>query len=112
MHGYSHPPTASQYDTYYAQHDVDGPAEFSTTVVHALSDLAGVDVTETRSMLYDSIDPDALNHLFRPKLDGTPRPPGHVVFSAWNYRVTAYSDGRIAIQVPSQQPVAGPGASP
>jgi len=89
--------------TFYATHDADGPAEFSTTIVHALADLAGVDVTETRHRLYDSIDPDALDRLFRPRLDGTPRGDGHVVFTVWNYRVTAYSDGRIAVEAPAPE---------
>lgn len=98
MNGPSHP---HRNTTYYATHDVDGPAEFSTTIVHALSDLAGVDVTDTRSRLYDSVDPDALDRLFRPRLDGTPRADGHVVFTVWNYRVTAYSDGRIVVETPA-----------
>lgn len=89
-----------QQNTYYAQHDPTGAADLTTTVVHALADVMGVDVTGTEFSLYDSVDPDALDRLFAPKADGTPRPPGHVAFGVQGYRVTVYSSGEIAITPP------------
>ena len=87
-------------NTYYAHHDPNGAADLTTTIVHALADVMGDDVTGTEFSLYDSVDPDALDRIFAPKRDGTPRPPGHVAFSVEGYRVTVYSSGEIAITPP------------
>lgn len=93
------PRHAPQYRTYYARHDVDGPAEYSTTVVHALADVLGVDISEAGAELYDAVDPDALNLLFRHREDGR-RTPGHVCFQVWDCYVTAYADGEIVVETP------------
>lgn len=87
--------------TYYAQHDFGGPATLSTTLIHALSDVTGVDGTNAERSLYDFVDPDALDNLFKPKPDGTPRANGQVSFTIWGYPVTVDSTGRIAITVPT-----------
>jgi len=88
--------------TYVVKHDFDGPAELTTTLAHALSDVSGVDVTDTGFTLYDYIDPDALDHLFKPRDDAQRSINGQLTFTVWNHRVTVYSDGQIAI-VPPQQ---------
>ncbi|QLG29671.1 hypothetical protein HUG10_18865 (plasmid) [Halorarum halophilum] len=93
-------PRTRQPNTYYVHHDPTGSADLTTTIVHALADVMGEDVTGTEFPLYDSVDPDALDRLFAPKTDGTPRPPGHVAFSVQDYRVTVYSSGEIAITPP------------
>lgn len=90
-----------QPSTYHAYHDPRSPAKLSTTIVHALADVMDLDVTDTGFSLYDSVDPDALDQLFVPKSDGTPRPPGHVAFSVQGYRITVYSEGHIVITPPS-----------
>lgn len=89
-----------QPNTYYFHHDSSGPSKVTTTVIHALADVMDVDVSETEFSLFDSIDPDALDRLFRPKPDGTPRPAAHVAFGVKGYRVTVYSDGEIVITEP------------
>ncbi|MHB9286514.1 HalOD1 output domain-containing protein [Halobacteriales archaeon Cl-PHB] len=94
------PPNSS---TYYVTHDFSGPATLSTTLVHALADVAGVDVTDTEFCLDDHVDPDALNHLFEPKSDGTARTNGTLSLTVWGYQVTIYGDGQIAITEPVQQ---------
>ncbi|SDR34117.1 HalOD1 output domain-containing protein [Natronobacterium texcoconense] len=86
---------------YRAVHDPDGPATLSTTVVHALADCMGVDPTDGRISLYDAVDPDALDKLFRPRHDGTPRSSGHVSFVVADHQVTVYSDGEILIEPPA-----------
>lgn len=96
-------PQPRQPNTYYAYHDPDGSAELTTTVVHALADVMGKDVTDTGFSLYDSVDPDALDRLFSKKADGTPRPPGHVAFSVEGHQVTVYSSGEIVITSPVKQ---------
>lgn len=96
-------PQQGQQQRYYAQHDFDGPAELTTTLVHAISNVTGADVTEAEHVLDDHVDARALNRLFRPKPDGSPRGGGQLNFTLWGHQVTVYSDGQITI-VPCQQP--------
>ena len=91
---------------YFVQHDFDGSAELTTTLAHAISDVTGIDVTDTGFTLNDHVDPEALDRLFRPKEDGTPRTNGHMSFTIWGYQVTVYSNGQIAIVPPRQVPPA------
>lgn len=89
--------------TYFVKHDFDGSAELTTTLAHALSDVSGVDVTDTGFTLYDYIDPDALDQLFKPTGDAQRSVNGMLTFTVWSHKVTVYSDGQIAI-VPPQRP--------
>ena len=90
--------------TYFFRHDFDGPAELTTTLAHALSDISGVDVTEAGFTLYDYIDPDALDRLFKPDGNGAQRVNGALTLTVWGHQVTVYSDGQIAIVPPQQTP--------
>lgn len=112
MHGngrnatHAAPPQHSQrqqQQRYFAQHDFDGSAKLTTTLVHAISNVTGADVTEAEHSLDDHVDSRALDRLFRPRSDGTPRASGQVNFTLWGHQVTVYSDGQITI-VPCQQP--------
>ena len=69
----------------------------SAAVISAVADAVDQNPTELQTRLYDSIDPDALDSLFRDKYDGTPRTGGHVTFTMYGYEVTVYSDGGISI---------------
>ncbi len=62
----THAKTESQQvaTDYYAYHDFESTAKLSTTVIHALADVIGSDVTDTGVQLHDSIDPDALDRIF------------------------------------------------
>lgn len=93
---------ARETQTYFVTHDFDGPAKLTTTLVHALSDVCGVDVTNTGFTLYDYVDPEALDRLFQPTEDGNRPINGMLTFTVWGHQVTVYSDGQIAI-VPPQQ---------
>ena len=95
--------SAQETRAYYAQHDFSGPAKLSTTVVHALSDVANVDATEIETTLFQHVDPDGLNSLFSPLDSETPRATGHVAFSMLGYDLTIYSNGQIVIS-PRRQP--------
>lgn len=87
---------------HYAYHDPKGDARLSTTLVHALADVMGHDVTETGFVLAEEIDPEALDRLFSPASgDGS---VGHVAFSVNEHRVTVYSDGAIVITPPEPTP--------
>lgn len=96
--------TGQETSTYYAQHDFDGPAKLSTTVIHAISEVANIDATDTESTLFQHVDPDALDRLFSPVSSDVPRTSGQVGFNMWGYDVTVYSNGQIVISTP-QQPV-------
>ena len=97
---------ARETQNYFVQHDFGGSAELTTTLAHAISDVTGIDVTDTGFTLNDHVDPEALDRLFAPKADGTPRTNGHVSFTIWGYQVTVYSNGQIAIVPPRQVPLA------
>lgn len=92
--------SAPETNTYYAQHDFDGPAKLSTTVIHSISEVANVDMTNTESTLFQHVDPDALNDLFQPVGSDAPRTSGQVTLNIWGYGVTVYSDGQIVITAP------------
>lgn len=98
--------------TYYAQHDFDGPAKLSTTLIHALSEVANIDMTGTESTLFQHVDPEALDSIFRPAGPDAPRANGHVSFMIWGYNVTIYSDGYIVIALPRQPVHTTPAGSP
>lgn len=98
-HSTSHPP---QPQPYYVTHDFDGAGELTTTLVHAIADVADVDVTQAEFRLSDYVDPDALNRLFQPSGNGTAQVDGHVSFTVWGNQVTIYHDGQIVISPPAQ----------
>jgi hypothetical protein len=85
---------------YVVHHDHGSAADLSTTVVHALAEAMGVDVTATEFRLYDVVDPDALDRLVGRRERRGSGPGGHVAFQVEGYRVTVYSDGRIVVTPP------------
>lgn len=87
---------------YYVRHEFGGSSELSTTLVHALSDVTGADVTEAEAGLADHVDPDALNRLFGSGDDRYGN--GHLSFDVWDHRVTVYDDGQISIAPPARVP--------
>lgn len=97
------PPAAQSRSpsVYRAAHNPDGPATLSTTVVHALADCMGIDPTDGRVCLYDAVDPDALDQLFRPRHDGRPRTGGRLSFAVDDYYVTVRSNGEVLIEPPA-----------
>ncbi|RBI63546.1 hypothetical protein DMJ13_03155 [halophilic archaeon] len=80
--------------TSYSRSDGERP---STAVVNALAAHEDTDVGEIRPQLYDVVDPDALDALFGPRLDGRPRTSGRVVFTYLGHRVTVHSDGHVYV---------------
>lgn len=102
-------PSSDDHDSNYDQangryafrYDADGPATITTTIVHALSSIANVDVSQGEFSLYDSVDPDALERLFSTKADGEPRLDGHVCFTALGHEVYVFANGDIFIYPPT-----------
>ncbi|WP_227354345.1 HalOD1 output domain-containing protein [Haladaptatus salinisoli] len=77
--------------------DSSGDERLSLRVVHAIAEYEETDPTEIRPVLYDIIDPDALDSLFEDTQNGTARASGHVAFGYGRHEVTVYSDGRIEL---------------
>ncbi|WP_227377867.1 HalOD1 output domain-containing protein [Haladaptatus halobius] len=88
------PDPTRRYVTYYGQ---TGATALTTTLAHALADAIGIDVTESEQALYRSVNPDALDQLFKPQYDGTPRSNGHITFTVNDHLVMVSADGRIEI---------------
>ncbi len=96
--------THGREDHRYAYHDHESAADLTTTLVHALADVMGRDVTEIEWRLADSIDPDALDRVFSPPGSGTAGGDCHVAFVVEGYRVTVYGNGEIVITPPERPP--------
>lgn len=103
----NHAPRRVEPQPYYVEHEFGGSAELTTTLVHALSDVTGADVTEAEFQLGNYVDTDALDRLFEPAADGKGRSNGFVGFNVWGHQVTIYHDGHIVIS-PPQAPPQGP----
>lgn len=52
----------------------------------------------TYDALYDVINPEALDSLFAPREDGTPRAAGRVEFPFCGYQVVVTSDGTVEVE--------------
>ncbi len=87
---------------YFVHHEFGGSTKLTTTLVHAISDVSGVDVTQAESHLSNYVDPTALDRLFKPGSSTTQHANGMLSFTMWNYQITIYHNGRIAIAPPAQ----------
>lgn len=83
-------------DTPTFDYKPDDDESLSTAIVTAISRAKGRDITEEECVLYDSIDPDALDGLFREESDGDSI---KVEFSTHDAIVIIWGNGRITIQV-------------
>lgn len=81
-------------DTYRAVHDFPADGPLSTTVVLAVEEVIDGDCED---VLYDAIDPDALDAIFRPRSAVAPYRRGYVRFTISDHRITVHSDGVVEI---------------
>ena len=76
----------------------------SFEIVDAVARQEGVDATEIEppeyEALYDAINPEALEALFAPREDGTPRTDGRVEFTYCGYDIVVTSDGEVDVLQP------------
>lgn len=74
----------------------------SFAIIEAVADREGVDPIDieppTYEALYDVINPEALDALFAPREDGTPRANGRVEFTFCGYDVVVSSDGTVELR--------------
>lgn len=68
----------------------------SRTIVERIAEAEGIAPTELDTRLYDVIEPEALNELFRPQADGSAT-DGFVSFNFHGYTVTVHSDSSVEI---------------
>ncbi len=87
-------PTAK---TAHFQHDWDGDEPLSSTIVSTVATLSGTDPADLE-VLYDTLDPDALDALFEPRPDNRRRDDGRVWFSLDGYGITVYGDGFVVVR--------------
>lgn len=85
---------ASGLPTYQYTPDEDEP--LSSAIITALSEAKGRDITEEECVLYDTIDPDALNGMFRQQGD---EDTVKVEFSTHDAIVILWGNGDLTIQV-------------
>ncbi len=95
---HAHPQNAAENRTekQIAHHDWTGDLPLTATVISAVAEATGDDPTEM-DPLNHCVDPDALNKLFEPRQDGTPRHGGSVTFDVNGRTVTVYSDGEVVV---------------
>ncbi|PSP78628.1 hypothetical protein BRC81_07350 [Halobacteriales archaeon QS_1_68_20] len=73
--------------------DDDGNEQASRAVLTAVADAEGVDPVDLDRPLYDAVDPDALDALFRTDVaDGV---DCHVQFRYYGYEITVHGDGSL-----------------
>lgn len=72
----------------------------SIVVVDAVE--AALDGATELEPLYDVVDPDALDQLFQPKSDGTPRPGGELTFAYNGCEVTVRAGGDVIVVPPAE----------
>ena len=78
------------------QYVPDDNEPLSVAIIRALSEAKGRDVTEEECVLYDSIDPDALDGLFREEGD---EDTIKVEFTTHDAIVLLWGNGRITVEV-------------
>ena len=69
---------------------------FSTAVVEAVAEKAGVDPVDLDPPLYRAIDPDALDELLSSLGTGTTN--GSVSFSYLDFEITVHGDGTVHLE--------------
>lgn len=70
----------------------------STRIIRVVANRAGEDAIDLPP-LFESVEPDALDGLFRPMAGGIPRDGGEVSFSYAGYRVTVSLNRTVDITV-------------
>lgn len=77
----------------------ESPTGLSEAVVEAVASAEGCDPVDL-PVLYERIDPDALDKLFDTpgRSDGRSSRPAHVRFTYHGYEVHAHADGRVSVE--------------
>lgn len=90
--------SAGSGGTYRVEVDLDGGASLSTTLVMAAADARGIEPSKLQPPLYDIVDPDALDALFRSIRGNATSSPVRLTFAEWGCRMTVDSDGLVEVE--------------
>lgn len=93
-------------ETYHVSFEWTNSDSASYAVIESLSAVSGVEPTSL-TPLYETLDPTALDALFRPVSGETPRHHGSISFSHDGYDMTVLAHGEIAIGIPEEEKVGG-----
>ena len=78
--------------------------DVSTTIVKAVAEVTDCELLAGEPVLYDVIDPDALERLFSDRRGGAGLTNGMVVFELRGCRVEVYADGDPVVYEPVEEP--------
>lgn len=81
---------------YRTEHDPDDGTPLSTSLLMALESVPEFDVKNGETIVFDYIDLEALDNLFRS--EGEAENTGHVTFPAGQYDVTVTAAGKITVR--------------
>lgn len=85
-------------EVHQAYYDPETDGDIANTILDALATASGRPADQLDVCLYDSIDPDALNDLFRPTLSEDQRLCGRVWFTVGTYAVTVHASGHVFVR--------------
>ena len=89
----------SETETYHVRDALERPQPISVTVVQTVAAVTGTEPEDVEP-LYDVIDPNALDALFRPVSEGSSRRTASVSFTLHGLDVTVHASGEIVVAVP------------
>ncbi|UPW01514.1 hypothetical protein M0R88_05260 [Halorussus gelatinilyticus] len=81
-----------------ASNDPDDDEPLARTILDALAEASDRPVDELSVRLYDVVDPDALNDLFRPTRSGPARDGGRVAFTLGEFVVELHASGNVFVR--------------
>jgi len=79
---------------------VSNELDVSTAIVEAVTEVTDCDRLADECVLYEVVDPDALNRLFENRGGGATGPTGHVVFGLNGCRVEVRANGEHVVYEP------------
>lgn len=88
-------------NTYRVIHDWTDDISLSTAVILAIEEVLPGEASP--EPLFDVVDPDALDAIFRSRSDDAPHRRDRVRFTISDHRVTVYAYGLIEVEPPGEQ---------
>lgn len=89
----------TETELWISRHRESDPRSVSEAVIETLASAMDADPGEVGTVLYDRIDPDALDTIFGSRADGTPRHGGRVSFPLEDYVVSVRKEGEYVVEV-------------
>lgn len=77
---------------------------YSEALLDALDEAVGISENQPSTRLYDVVDPDALDKLFKGKSNDHPRNGGELIFHVAGCEVRVTGNGNVMVVPPAQPP--------